>query len=121
MQDPEPYLRNLGIEVPCVVFSDRKARIDTSLRRRLGHDLFYFSTAQAMNLFDRNPLKYVRRLSDPVTSARFSVTRNSRNAEYRGRRYFFIADSTKVRFLAEPERWRERRGLSAMEAGETGP
>jgi YHS domain-containing protein len=122
VQDPEPYLRNLDIEVPCVVFPDRQARIDSSMRRRIGHDFFYFSSAQAMKLFDRDPMKYVKVLSDPITSARFSVKRTSLHAAYRGRTYYFMADSTKTRFLADPKHWKERRGQSAVEAGEvTGP
>ena len=120
MQDPEPYLRKLEIEVACVVFPDRKARIDTSLHRRIGHDLFYFSSAQAMKLFDRDPLKYVTRLSDPITAARFPVDRGARRAAFRNRNYYFAADSTKAKFLTDPQHWRERRGLSAVEAGETG-
>jgi YHS domain-containing protein len=72
-----------------------------------------------MKLFDRNPLKYVRSASDPITSTRFPVTRASRNAKFRERTYYFVADSTKAQFLADPLRWRERRGLTAVEAGET--
>lgn len=120
MQDPEPYLRKLDIEVACAVFPDRKARIDTSLRRRIGHDLYYFSSAQAMKLFDRDPLKYVTHLSDPITAARFRVRRASISTTFRDRKYYFAADSTKTQFLTDPQRWRERRGLSAVEAGETG-
>jgi len=120
VQDPEPYLRNLGIEVPCPVFPDRKARIDTSLRRRIGHDLFYCSSAQAMKLFDRDPMKYVTHLSDPITNVRFHVDRSSRHTTYHKREYYFASDSTEAQFLANSDRWRERRGLSAVEAGETG-
>ncbi len=113
-------MRELGIDPPCVVFPERKARIDSSLRRWIGHDLFYFSSAQAMKIFDRDPLKYVRRLSDPVTSDRFRVRRNSLHAEYKERAYYFIADSTKAKFTANPSYWRDRRGLSGREeAGET--
>jgi YHS domain-containing protein len=117
VQDPEPYLRNLEVQVPCIVFPQRMARIDTSLRRRIGHDLFYFSSAQAMKLFDRDPLKYVKRLSDPVTSARFAVKRTSRRSVYRDRAYYFSADSTKATFLADPEAWKDRRAASAGESG----
>ncbi|HSQ59968.1 MAG TPA: hypothetical protein VLT84_06005 [Acidobacteriota bacterium] len=116
MQDPEPYLRNLGVQVPCIVDPKRLARIDTSLRRRIGHDLFYFSSAQAMKRFDRDPLKYVKRLSDPITARRFPVQRRSRTTEFSGRTYYFAVDSTIARFLSEPERWKERRA-AAMEGG----
>lgn len=113
MQDPEPYLRSLGVQVSCIVYPKRTARIDTSLRRRIGHDLFYFSSAQAMKLFDRDPLKYVKRLSDPITNARFAVARRSRTTEFGGRAYYFAADSTIAQFLSAPDRWKDRRGTPA--------
>ena len=68
-----------------------------------------------MKLFDRNPLKYVKRLSDPITNARFAVASRSRTTEFRGRPYYFAADSTVAQFLAAPERWKERRGTPARE------
>ena len=115
MQDPEPYLRAQSIEVPCVVYPNRKARIDTSLRRRIGHDLFYFSTAQAMRLFDRDPLKYVKSLSDPVSSDRFKVSRASVRESYRERTYYFAGEATRATFDTDREKYRDRRAAEAIE------
>ena len=114
MQDPEPYLRAQKIEVQCVVYPNKKARIDSSLRRKIGYDLFYFSTAQAARVFDRDPLKYVRVLSDPITHDRFKVTRRSPHETYRNRTYYFAADSTLARFDADREKFRDRRADPAM-------
>lgn len=114
MQDPEPYLRAQKIEVHCVVYPNKKARIDTSLRRKIGHDLFYFSTAQAARVFDRDPLKYVRVLSDPTTEGRFKVTRRSPHEVFRNRTYYFAADSTLARFDTDREKYRDRRAEPAM-------
>ena len=116
MQDPEPYLRDQKIEVPCVVYPKMKARIDTSLRRRIGHDLFYFSTAQAMRLFDRDPLRYVKSLSDPVTSDRFKVTHSSPRETYKERTYYFASPSNRDRFDADREKYRDRRAEEMVDA-----
>ena len=114
-QDPEPYLRNQKIEVACMVYTKRKARIDTSLRRRIGHDLFYFSTAQAMRVFDRDPLKYVKALSDPVTEDRFKVTHASPHETYRDRVYYFASDANRVIFDIDREKYRDRRADAMLE------
>jgi len=114
-QDPEPYLRNNKIEVPCMVYTKRQARIDTSLRRRIGHDLFYFSTAQAMRVFDREPLKYVKTLSDPVTEDRFKVTHASPHETYQERVYYFASDANRVIFDTDREKYRDRRGEAIVE------
>jgi YHS domain-containing protein len=107
-------MRNLKIEVPCVVYPNRKARIDSSLRRKIGHDLFYFSSAQAMRLFDRNPARYVKALSDPVTISRFKVTRATPRLEYRERAYYFASDSTRHAFEADREKYRDRRAAAPV-------
>ena len=115
MQDPEPYLRNQKIEVPCVVYPKKMARIDSSNRRRLGHDLFYFSTAQAMSQFDRDPLKYVKTLSDPVSSDRFKVSHASPREEYRSRMYYFTSEGTRATFDTDREKYRDRRAAVMLE------
>jgi YHS domain-containing protein len=118
VQDPEPYLRDQKIEVPCIVFRTRKARFDTSLRRQIGHDLFYFSSAQAMHLFDRDPLKYVKTLSDPVTNDRFKVTRSSPHETYKDRVYYFSGAATRVVFDTDREKYRDRRAVPMLEGME---
>ena len=115
MQDPEPYLRNQKIEVPCVVYPKKMARIDSSNRRRIGHDLFYFSTAQAMSQFDRDPLKYAKILSDPVSNDRFKVKRSSPREEYKNRTYYFASDTTRATFDGDREKFRDRRSAAMLE------
>ena len=115
MQDPEPYLRAQKIEVRCVVYPQRKAKIDSSMRRRIGHDLFYFSNATAMRQFDRDPLRYVKILSDPVTNDRFAVTRTSPREEYRNRTYYFASVGEKATFDGDPDKFRERRAATVVD------
>lgn len=115
MQDPEPYLRNQKIEVPCIVYPKKMARIDSSNRRQIGHDLFYFSTAQAISQFDRDPLKYVKFLSDPVSDDRFKPTRSSPKEEYKNRVYYFESGSTQATFDADREKFRDRRAAAMLD------
>jgi YHS domain-containing protein len=115
VQDPEPYLRAQNIKVQCVVYPKRRARIDSSMRRVIGHDIFYFSTAQAMRLFDRDPLRYVKVLSDPVTNDRFLVTRASSHVSYKGRVYYFASAGERGLFEADREKYRDRRAAIIVE------
>jgi len=114
-QDPEPYLRAQHIQVSCVVFPQKKARIDSSMRRVIGHDIFYFSSATAMRLFDRDPLRYVKKLSDPVTNDRFRVGRHSQREEYRNRTYYFASEGEKSTFDSDREKYRDRRATTLVE------
>lgn len=115
MQDPEPYLRGQNIGVPCIVYPNRKARIDSSLRRKIGHDLFYFSSVTAMRLFDRDPLRYVKALSDPVTNDRFRVTRSSPREEYKNRPYYFASSGEQGLFHGDPEKYKDRRSATMVD------
>lgn len=115
MQDPEPYLRAQNIEVRCVVYPQRKAKIDSSMRRLIGHDIFYFSNATAMRQFDRDPLRYVKALSDPVTNDRFRVTRMSPREEYRNRTYYFASEGEKTTFDGDRDKYRDRRAATLVE------
>jgi YHS domain-containing protein len=114
-QDPEPYLRAQRIQVPCAVFPAKRARIDSSLRRVIGHDLFYFSSSTAMQLFDRDPLRYVKKLSDPITNDRFRVTRRSPREEYRNRTYYFASEGEKSLFDSDRAKYRDRRADTWLE------
>lgn len=98
-----------------MVYPKRKARIDSSMRRVIGHDIFYFSSAQAMRQFDRDPLRYVKRLSDPVTSDRFQVTSASPRADYKNRVYYFASTGERELFEAEREKYRNRRAAAVLE------
>ncbi|MEK7315875.1 MAG: hypothetical protein AAB011_06825 [Candidatus Eisenbacteria bacterium] len=98
-----------------MVYPKKKARIDSSLRRVIGHDIFYFSSGQAMKQFDRDPLRYVKRLSDPVTNDRFRVTRSSPKVEYRKRAYYFASIGEQATFDGDREKFRDRRSASMLE------
>ena len=98
-----------------MVYPQRKARIDSSLRRKIGHDIFYFSNATAMRLFDRDPLRYVKALSDPVTNDRFRVTHTSPREEYKSRVYYFASTGEKTVFETDREKYKDRRSATMVE------
>jgi len=107
--DPEKYLLGLHAEFSCPVRPSRRAIFDSSLRARVNQDIFFFSSAGAKNRFTKDPLRYAKTLTDPVSFTRFHTTKGSPHVVFRGRDYYFAADSTLARFQAEPERWFERK------------
>ena len=64
-------MKTLGINVPCLVNPRRTAVVDSSMRLVIGHDLFYFAGPRERERFVKDPLRYCRRLTDPVTLRRF--------------------------------------------------
>ncbi len=111
MKGPESYLKGMGIGARCVVHPSRPAVIDSSLREFIGHDLFYFSDQTSRRRFLKEPLRYCRALSDPVTKVRFKPRVSSPRVEYQGRLFYFATDSTRTAFTAMPDSFAVRRGM----------
>jgi YHS domain-containing protein len=107
-QDPERYLREMKVALRCPVNPARRAIFDSSLRMKINQDIFFFSSRTAMKRFEKDPLRFCGKLTDPVTRDRFRPTSASPHVTFRGRMYFFAADSTLARFQAEPEKFYER-------------
>ena len=107
--DPEKYLLALHASFPCPVRPTRRAILDSSLRARINQDIFFFSSVAAKNRFQKDPLRYAKTLTDPVSFLRFHPTKSSPHVVFRSRDYYFAADSTLARFQAEPEKWFERK------------
>ena len=111
VQGPEKYLRALGIGLRDMVHPARAARVDSSLRVFVGHDVYYFADAAARARFVKEPLRWCKRLTDPVTLRRFRPTIRSPRLEYRGRPYWFASDSTFTVFKATPDSFAVRHGM----------
>ena len=107
--DPEKYLTELHAAFPCPVNPARRAIFDSSLRARVNQDLFFFSSVAAKNRFVKDPLRYTKALTDPVSFVRFPAKKTSPHVVFRGRDYYFASDSTLAVFQAEPDRWFERK------------
>ena len=101
----------LGIDVRDHLTPRRPAKLDSTLRVFVGHDIFYFADGASRSSFLKEPLRYCRRLTDPVTLRRFRPTARSPRLDYRGRPYWFANDSTFTAFRATPDSFAVRRGM----------
>ncbi len=81
------------------------------MRTYIGHDIFYFSGAGERDRFRTDPLRYLRRLTDPVTLRRFTPSRRSPHIQWRGRPYYFASDSTRAVFASMPDSFAVRKGM----------
>jgi YHS domain-containing protein len=107
--DPERYLKALGIAPPDLFHKGKLATVDSSLRHRIGFEIYYFSSRADMDRFKKDPLRYCGVLTDPVSMARFQPTEASPHATYAQRLYYFAADSTREAFLKDPSLHKDRR------------
>jgi len=107
VQDPEVYLDSIGVTLACAVHRDRDARLDVDHRLRVGHDIYFFSSPEALAEFRERPLRYIDRLADPVSRQRFTPTRHSPVHIYEGRSYYFSNDQTRTAFLRDPAAFAE--------------
>jgi len=111
VRGPEPFLEALHIHVPCVVDRGRDAVIDSSLRVFVGHDIFFFAGPKQRDRFVADPLRWAKRLTDPVTLRRFTPSKRSPHLDHHGRPYYFATDSTRAAFAATPDSFAVRRGM----------
>ena len=103
MKDPEPLLIAQGIKPRCFLHPERAAVLDAAHRVRIDNDLFYFSSLEAKAAFLRDPLRYVTRVSDPVTHARFRPTHQSPHVDQDGIRFYFADAASRLAFTADPD------------------
>ena len=109
VQDPDRYLRALGITPPDLFHKGKPATVDSSLRYRIGFEIYYFSSRADMDQFKKDPLRYCGVLTDPVSMARFRPTAASPRTTHNQRLYYFAADSTRDVFLKNPSLHQDRR------------
>ncbi len=109
VQDPERYLRALKIEPPDLFHKDKKATVDSSLRYRIGFEIYYFSSRADMDRFKKQPLRYCGLLTDPIELTRFRPTAASPHTTFNQRLYYFAADSSLATFLKNPSFHKDRR------------
>jgi YHS domain-containing protein len=110
VQDPEPYLRAQNIRLNCIVHPDRPAILAPTTRVGVNWELFYFSSRAARAEFERDPLRWCGRLTDPVNGVRFRPDAHSPHVTYRGRRFYFTSAETRDRFVAAPQAYAVRTG-----------
>jgi YHS domain-containing protein len=109
VQDPERYLKALQITPPSLFQKGKKAIVDSSLRYRIGFEIYYFSTRAEMDRFKKAPLRYCGDLTDPVTMTRFRPSATSPQVAYASRTYYFATETSRAEFLKSPEQHKDRR------------
>ena len=103
MQDPETYLKTIGVAVKCIVDTEQDAILDAEHRTCIGFETYFFSSELAKRAFDSDILRYCGILTDPVTKARFRPTADSPRTEYGQRLFLFASDSCKATFELMPD------------------
>lgn len=103
MQDPQVYLKQLGVHLMCPIYPDREAVIDAGHRTYVNHEIYFFSDLEALEQFKKHPLRWCGMLTDPVTGARLHPSEASPRFDYKGRPYFFSTPATRAAFEADPE------------------
>jgi YHS domain-containing protein len=108
--DPDPWLVKQKLRVQCAVERARPAKFTPATRLFVGHDVFYFSSAVAKAKFERAPLTYCGKLTDPVTRERFAPGALSPHVVRDGRAYYFRGPGTLARFTSHPDSFAVRIG-----------
>ena len=110
MQDPDRWLKDKKVALPCIVEPGKRAVLDRAKCERIGKDWFFFSSAKARARFVREPLRYVRALTDAVTHERFRPTAASPTAKYQGITFYFANEANRAQFAALPDSFGVEKG-----------
>jgi YHS domain-containing protein len=106
VQDPDRYLRSLGIEVADALDGTRPARIDAAHRSIVNYEVFYFADPAAKARFDADPLRWCGLVTDPVTHERFRPTAGAPRVAEAGRLFVFASPASATTFRAMPAMYR---------------
>jgi YHS domain-containing protein len=116
VQGPEIYLNQMGITLSCAVHADQSSLLDAQHRARVNYEVFYFSSDQALADFVSDPVRYVGRVTDPVTRHRFEPTASSPTRSYDGRLFYFETAENRTTFDGDPGMYgKPRTGMQTKE------
>ena len=103
MQDPQNYLKELGVKLTCCVDPARPAILDSAHQTFIGFESFFFADSANKARFMDDPYRYCGTLTDPVSKERFIPGEGSPTATYNNRQYVFASASSQSMFEAMPE------------------
>jgi YHS domain-containing protein len=106
---PWKFLNEEKISVNGAVNKYKPAVIDSLHLSWVNWEVYFFTDMDAKARFDKDPLKYCGKLTDPVTGKRFQPHFWSPKTVYRGRVYYFSSGKTKDEYLDNPRAYTFRR------------
>jgi YHS domain-containing protein len=106
---PWRYLNEEKLSVNCPVNKYKPAVIDKEHLSWVNWELYFFSDLDAKARFDKDPLRYCGKLTDPVTGKRFQPRFWSPKIEERDRMYYFSSNDSKKKYLENPRAYSFRR------------
>jgi YHS domain-containing protein len=109
VQEPEKYLKEVGVRVPSLFKGGKPPVLDSSLRAQVNFEIYFFASAAEKKRFLADPSRYCGKVTDPITYERFRPTAASPKTTYGNRLYYFASDSTRAAFLADPVTHKDRR------------
>jgi YHS domain-containing protein len=101
----------LKVDVRDFLHPARAALLDSTERAWVGLDVFFFADHASLARFRAAPLRYVRKLSDPVTQERFRPRTTSPKTVFKGRPYYFVSRASLKTFAAYPDSFSKRHGI----------
>ena len=118
MEGPEIYLEALGVTLDCAMAQGEGAVLDPEHRSYVNHEIFFFSSAEQKEVFDREPFRHCGPVTDPVSRKRFTPTADSPRRDFMERPYYFDSEATLAMFAATPDSFAVPRLRMVPKAGE---
>lgn len=106
---PWRYMNEEKISVNCAINKVKPAVIDSTHLSWINWELYYFSDMDAKARFDKDPLRYCGKLTDPVTGKRFQPRFWSPKYVDKGRIYYFSSKQTMNKYVESPREYSFRR------------
>ena len=105
MQGPEPYLEELGVELPGAVNGNASAVLEPSHRVVVNGQLYWASSPSQTAVLRASPHLYSGPVRDPVSGRWFSPRSSSTRREVGGQVLYFASPANAEEFDREPERY----------------
>jgi YHS domain-containing protein len=103
VQDPDTYLRELGVTFAGWMNASAPAVLDPDHRSLMNREAFFFADTRAKEAFDADPVHHCGLLTDPVSGERFQPGDGSPRYDYNGRPFYFMSEATLHTFTAAPD------------------
>lgn len=103
MQDPDTYLKELGVTFGGWMNASAPAVLDPAHRSLVNREAFFFADTEAKQAFDADPVDHCGPLTDPVSGERFQPGDDSPRYDYNGRPFYFASETTLHAFTAAPD------------------